>query len=505
MKKITAILLAATMIVSLSACGSKTEAVNTENTQTVVESTETTENVQDAASGETSEETQFSKDETVTDIAETDTAKSEMITSFSINVDGVTTTDELEVRIEEHLASLIDSLNLRKEALFTEIDTYEKYCESDAVSKFYETVIDETNQMCIMLYEYSAYYARMILDSDMENDDKYDAIKGINNCLYEDACDEINDEIYEGIMDDMSDYFYEGIIDDAQEEVNYSKWYDTASEEYSEWYDTTSEVYSIYYDAAGDIYSFYYDMSAELYSGDMERAEKIYEKFVQDIEKAKSNGSGDAMISDAIYDTTVREAASIEELETTVETHVLECIAALNKEWEELAAEIDTFEKYVENADKVEAFHVRVEEASAEILTMICQYGVEYSELIIQSDASAGDMYDDFEGFSDCIYDDACELVHDEIYDTLLEDIKDYYYDGIINDAKDDVAYGDWSDARSDAYGWWSDARSEVYGNWSDTRGDLYSFWSDMRGDLYSKEIEDAKETVTKFQEKISK
>ena len=501
MKRISTVLVTMSMMVWLAACAGQTEPVSsleTETNQIAVED-EVSERTQEELSKETEEATiQLVTDETEEIIPEKETG-------FAINVEGITTTDELEVRIEDHLDALIASLIAREEKLFTEVDTYEKYNETDSVSVFYETLIDETNQMSIMLYEYSACYARLILDADMDNDDKYDAIKGIHDCLYEDACDEIHDEIYEGIMDDMKDYFYGGIIENAQEQVDYSEWYDISSEEYSQWYDTGAEIYSIYYDTTGDIYSFYYDMSGELYSGDLERAEEIYERFVKKIEKAKGNGSNDVVVSDVAYDTTIRDASSVEEVEAIVETHVGECIAALNKEWEDLSTEIDTYEKYIENVDRIEAFHIRVEDASAEILTMICQYGVAYTDLILQSDSSTDDMYDAFEGFKECIYDDACELVNDKIYDQLLEEVKDYYYDGIIDGAKESVTYSDWSDARSDAYGWWSDARGEVYSNWSDTRGDLYSYWLDVRGELYSDSLDDVKDKMDKFQKKISK
>lgn len=441
----------------------------------------------------------------VENIAESEgTAITEEGTEFSINVEGIMTTDELETRIDEHLDSLLASLDARKEALFTEIDTYDKYYNSDTVSVFYETIIDETEKIGIMLCEYSAQYAKMILDSDMSSEDKYDAIDGINDCIYEDACDEINDQIYEDIMDDMYDYFYEGILDDAQDEVAYDQWYNTCSDEYSQWYDTSSEVYSIYYDTASDIYSFYYDMSGELYSGDYERAAEIYQKFIEKIEKAKGNGVTEDDFSDAIFDTALRDAATIEELEETIEFHVLECISALGKEWEDLSTEIDTYEKYAENVDRVEEFHVRVEEASAEILTMICKYGVSYTEIILAADTSTDEKYDDFEDFKDCIYEDSCELVRDEIYENLLEEVREYYYEGIIYDAKDLVDYGDWSDARSDTYDWWSDARSEVYDNWSDTRSDLYGFWSDVRSELYGDNLDDAKTKTQKFLEDVS-
>lgn len=433
-------------------------------------------------------------------------ASTEIVSGFNFDVEGITTIDELETRIEEHLDSLIKSLYSRWEALSAEIDTYEKYCDNvTKVSEFYETVIDETNQMCIMLFDYSAVYARMILDDDMSNNEKYKAIDGINDCLYDDACDEIHDEIYEGILDEMNDYFYDGILDDAQDRINYSDWYDVCSDEYSQWYDTSSEVYSIYYDAASDIYSFYYDLSGELYSGDMERAEKTYEKFLRKIDKAKGIGSEEGAFSDATFDTTIRTVTSVEELETTVDAHVSECIQALKAEWTTLSEEIDTYDKYVDKIDKIEEFHTYIEDASNQILVMICEYGVSYAELIMQSDSSSKDKYNDFEDLKDCIYEDACELVKDDIYDGILEDIKDYYYEGILEDAKDYVKYSDWSDVRSDAYSWWSDARSEVYSAWSDTRGDIYSFFSDMRGELFAGDIERANEVLLKFKEKVEK
>lgn len=491
MKKIIALLLAIVMLLSLAACG--TEAPQNSDTQPGTSSRPAT---------DPSTETTEPSSGTTTPPESTDKPAEY---SYSIDLTGITTLEELEARIEEHLASTIASLNEQWEALAAEIDTYEKYVENaERVSEFYETVIAETEQMCIMLYEYSAAYARMILDSDMSADDKYDAIDGINDCLYEDACDEINDEIYEGLLDDMNDYFYEGILNDAPGDVDYSDWYDVRSEEYSQWYDTASEVYGLYYDAASEIYSFYYDMASELYSRDYERAEKVYGRFLEKIAKAKGQDSGNAN-TDATFDTTLRTASSAEELETVIDAHVTECVQALWAEWEALAADIDTFDEYMESIESVEAFHAHIEDSASQIFVMICDYGTVYAELILQSGSSTKDMYNAFEGFKDCIYEDACEIVKDEIYEDLLGEIKDYYYEGIIKDAKDSVQYSDWSDARGDAYSWWSDARGEVYSNWSDTRGDLYSFYSDMRSELYSGDIDGATDELQDFKDKIAK
>ena len=525
MKRKWILLILMIMVVSVSACGTpqtnEGDDVEIENTQaptkipvtpTEISTTPTEAPVTPTEVPATPTETLVTSTEvpaTPTEVPVTPTnvlsTSTETVSRFNIDVEGIVTIDELETHIEEHLDSLIKSLYSRWETLSIEIDTYEKYCENvTTVSAFYETVIDETHQMCILLFDYSAVYARMILDADMSNNEKYKAIDGINDCLY-DVCDEIHDEIYEGILDEMNDYFYEGILDDAQDRINYSDWYDVCSDEYSQWYDTSSEVYSIYYDAASDIYSFYYDLSGELYSGDMERTEKIYEKFLQKIDKAKGIGSADGAFSDVTFDITIRTVTSVEELETTVDAHVSECIQALESEWTTLSEEIDTYDKYVEKIDKVEEFHTHIEEASNQILVMICEYGVSYAELIMQSDSSSKDKYNDFEDLKDCIYEDACELVKDDIYDGILEDIKDYYYEGILEDAKDYVKYSDWSDVRSDAYSWWSDARSEVYGAWSDARGDVYSFFSDMRGELFVGDIDRANEILLKFKEKVDK
>lgn len=504
MKKILAILLAVTMMLLLVACdetnsgSSEIPDVSTEQpTSSTDKGTEPSTNIDDSDNEKeppTSSIDKGTEPSTNTDNSDND---KESPTSdntpkdytFDIDLDGITTLEDLEKRIEEHLASRITSLASRWEMLSVEIDTYYKYCDNtEKVSGFYQTVITETNQMCIMLYEYSAAYARMILDSDMSADDKYDAVDGINDYLYEDACDEIHDEIYEGILEDMNDHFFEGILDDAEDDVNYSDWYDVYSEEYNQWYDTASEVYGLYYDAASEIYSFYYDMSSELYGRDFDRAEKVYEKFLQKIAKAKGTDTGDST-ENATFDTTLRSASSIEELESVIDAHVFECVQALTKEWETLSADIDTFEKYQDNVGIIEEFHTHIEDSASQILVMICNYGASYADMILQSGSSTKDMYKAFEDFKDCIYEDACEYVKDDIYEALLEEVKDYYYDGIIKDAKDSVNYSDWSDVRGDAYSWWSDTRGEVYGEWSDTRGDIYSFYSDIRSELYGGDI----------------
>ena len=89
-------------------------------------------------------------------------------------------------------------------------------------------------------------------------------------------------------------------------------------------------------------------MASELYVHDIERAEKIYERFLEKIAKAKGQDNGTAD-SNATFDTTLRTASTVEELETVVDAHVSECVQALWAEWETFSTDIDTFDEYMDN------------------------------------------------------------------------------------------------------------------------------------------------------------
>ena len=194
------------------------------------------------------------------------------------------------------------------------------------------------------------------------------------------------------------------------------------------------------------------------------------------------------------------------ELNEVVSTDVENTVSSINAQYEKLVTDIDTYEKYLENTDKVKAFYEQVCEDTKHLCIRMCEYSINYAEEIMASGKSGSDMYKDFEELYDCIYDDAGDDIYDEIYDGILDDIYDDIYDGVLDDAYDNGApYDEWSDARSDEYDWWSDARSDVYDEWSDFRSDVYGFWSDMRSELWDEDIERAEEKIVDFREDIEK
>lgn len=198
--------------------------------------------------------------------------------------------------------------------------------------------------------------------------------------------------------------------------------------------------------------------------------------------------------------------SDFKELDETVSTDVDSTISAMKAKYEKIIADINTYEKYLENTDKVEAFYRQICEDTKQLCIRMREYSINYAKAIMASEKPNDDKYKDFEKLYDCIYDDAGDDIYDEIYDGILDDVYDDFYDGILDDAYDNGApYDEWSDARSDEYDWWSDAHSDVYDEWSDFRSDVYDFWSDMRSELWDDDVDRAEGKIVDFQEDIEK
>ena len=201
-----------------------------------------------------------------------------------------------------------------------------------------------------------------------------------------------------------------------------------------------------------------------------------------------------------------RKQVELEELDKVVSADVENTVSAIKLEYEKLVTNIDTYEKYLENTNKVETFYKQICEDTKNLCIRMREYSLNYAEAIMASDKSNDDKYKDFEELYDCVYDDAGDDIYDDIYDDILDDLYDDFYDGILDDAYDNgVPYDEWSDVRSNEYDWWSDARSDVYDEWSDFRSDVYDFWSDMRSELWDDDIERAEEKIADFRKDIEK
>lgn len=196
---------------------------------------------------------------------------------------------------------------------------------------------------------------------------------------------------------------------------------------------------------------------------------------------------------------------TLDVLNDLVAKDVEDTIAGLGDEYEQLKSEVDTYKKYLANTDRIENFYTKIYNVNYDLCVKMYEYSLRYAELIINSDKSNDDKYDDLDELLDNVYDDAGDDILDGIYDGVLEDMLDNYYDGILDDSDSASSYKEWMDTRSDEYGWWSDTRSDVYNDWSDMRSDVYGFWSDMRKEVWKDDIERAEKKIEDFRKDIEK
>lgn len=205
--------------------------------------------------------------------------------------------------------------------------------------------------------------------------------------------------------------------------------------------------------------------------------------------------------------TSKQETSSTEE--TTIEQEVAksieDTISGLTNEYEQLKADINSYDKYIKNTDKIEAFYEKINKTNKDLCIKMREYALAFADKIISSNSSNDDKYDEIDVIYDCIYEDGGDGIYDGIYDGILEDMYDDFYDGILEEAYDNAPYDEWSDASSQEYKWWSDTSSDVYEEWSDFCSEVYEFQSDLSSAFWDDDIDEAKERIEDFKEDIDK
>ena len=183
----------------------------------------------------------------------------------------------------------------------------------------------------------------------------------------------------------------------------------------------------------------------------------------------------------------------------TASADIESTVSSLTAAYEALTADIATYDDYVANVDRVEAFYATVVKETRNLCIRLREYGADYVDSVLSSGLTCDEMYDELDVLYDDLYDDAGGDVYDEIYDDLMGDLYDVFYDGILKDAYDTVDYSDWADTHSNEYEFWSDAHSDIYDEWSDFHSDIYDLWSDVRGELWDDDLDRAAEKLADF------
>lgn len=224
------------------------------------------------------------------------------------------------------------------------------------------------------------------------------------------------------------------------------------------------------------------------------------------VAETKTSMSSEASVQKNSTETSSSVAAgSIEEINTVIENDISNTVAILTSEYEQLETEINTYDMYIQNTNKVETFYNMINDENKDLCIRMQEYAVIYAEKILSSNISIDDKYDEFDELYDNIYDEGGDNIYNEIYDGLLDDMYDLFYDGVLDDGYDEAPYKEWSKASSQEYDWWSETSSDVYDQWSDFQSDVYDFWSDIRDELWNNNVDKAEEVLSDYKDDVAK
>ena len=100
-----------------------------------------------------------------------------------------------------------------------------------------------------------------------------------------------------------------------------------------------------------------------------------------------------------------------------------------------LTSEIDSYDAYKENVDKVEEFYDTVVTETNKTLILLRKDSSAYAAALLASDRDQDDIYNDLDDIVDDVYDGGCDDISDDIYDGLMDDMRDAFYDGVLDDS----------------------------------------------------------------------
>ena len=248
MKKWIALLLTLSLVLSMTACGSKEEPAPAETEIPTTVPTETKEDTPTTAP--------------------------------------ISTGDDLDAQIEADVEAVLAGLTAEYESIIAGVDSYDAYIAKQAeIVAFYEKVNATSADLCIKMCGYAVTYAENILASGKSTDEMYDDTEIVYDLIYDDMGDEIYDGIYDGILDDIYDDFYDGALDNQPDDVEHSDWSKARSNEYEMWSDTRSDAYEQWSDYRSDVYEFWSDVRSELWSDELDSAKEELEDFRNDVKK----------------------------------------------------------------------------------------------------------------------------------------------------------------------------------------------------------------------------
>jgi len=224
MKRFLALMLAAVMVFSLTACGDK-----------------------DTSSKNNTEKT-------------TSSSKSK---NKSVKFDSY---EEITLAITEDKDSTFEEIKTKIDAINENVTDFDGYTKNtDKIAEWYAFSIETSQAFYVRLQDYVVQYYRLILKIDGIKD--YKTWDRAMSDIY-DAWNDAMDDYYKSwnrLFDDVYD-FYNDIIDDAHDDYDYDtvsdawdEMYDLHSDSWDDMYDNHSDAWSDMYDNHSDVWGLFYD------------------------------------------------------------------------------------------------------------------------------------------------------------------------------------------------------------------------------------------------------
>ena len=174
-----------------------------------------------------------------------------------------------------------------------ELNTYEVYAaNNDRVDALYRHIVEEINSLCIEMKEYALRYVELILESDVSDSDKSDAIDRMYDYAGDNASEAIYSDIYNKLIGDLYDGFLGNdlVLNSVSVNASFEEWKYLYDDEWYRYRTARDYVYFLGDRLEADVYNFRGDIKTALINGDDERIHEKINQFKASIEVAKQIG-----------------------------------------------------------------------------------------------------------------------------------------------------------------------------------------------------------------------
>ena len=116
-------------------------------------------------------------------------------------------------------------------------------------------------------------------------------------------------------------------------------------------------------------------------------------------------------------------------------------ISTLEKEYTSIPSQIDSYEAYIQNADRIAEWYATMNETTKEFFTGMEKYYEAYYRMMLDTCKNNDELKDSLELFYEEVYEGTFEDLYKKLYEGLFKDIYEDIYEDVLSKADDIVSY----------------------------------------------------------------